>query len=63
MQEDLENQAFQLVVKNQALAEMSKKILNLDEQLSAQKSTLESKELLTKNLHEQLERLIYQFHK
>ena len=42
---------------------MSKKIRNLDEQLSAQKSALENKELFIKNLHEQLERLTYQFHK
>lgn len=51
------------MVKNQALAEMSKKILNFTEQLSKQNSALESKEILVKKLNEQLERLTYQFHK
>jgi len=62
-QSALENQAVQLVAKNQAMAEMSKKILDLTDQLSAQSFALENKEILVKNLHDQLERLTYQFHK
>ena len=59
----MENQAAQLMAKNRALEEMSKKIQALDEQLANQNSALEIKTNLVKSLHEQLERLTYQFHK
>lgn len=59
----LETQVYQLNAKDRALSEMSKKILTLEDQLTATKSALENKDIFAKSLHEQLERLTFQFHK
>ena len=59
----METQAFQLNAKDRALSEMSKKNLSLEDQLTAMKSALNNKDVFARRLHEQLERITFQFHK
>ena len=59
----METQAYQLNAKDRALPELSKKNLSLEDQLTATKSALHTKDLFAKNLLEQLDRLTFQFHK